>query len=266
MARFHSFNAEQKKAFGTFIKNRCKKNDLIYSSLASILDVSPRSVAAWACGECMPKDDMLGKICDIFDENVIVVGCVFGYPEYVNADYWLGKDYNKDSRYINLYNECFVGISRPEKKSDENPEPEKKERKERKMAPSYAALLEFGKQLEAEEAAAITDYCKNDTEAVVEAAETIGNDPEYTRMFDISESKEATEMLEHNGSIFSVINDILVKDGISIGDGYDGKINSGFSVNGVQVVVDLTAEEIAEFIKTAVKNKVKKAMSAFMED
>jgi hypothetical protein len=73
-------------------------------------------------------------------------------------------------------------------------------------------------------------------------------------------------MLEHNGSIFSVVNDILVKDGISIGDSYDGKINSGFSVNGVQVVVDLTAEEIAEFIKTAVRSKVKKAMSTFMED
>lgn len=255
MARSHSFSAEQKKAFGTFIKNRCKRNDLIYSSLAGVLDVSPRSVAAWGCGECMPKEDTLGKICDIFDENVTVVGCVFGYPDYVNADYWMGNDYDKDSRYINLYNECFLGKGIRKVNKEEQPA-EKNEHKERKMAPSYAALLDFGKQLEAEEKAAITDYCKNDTEAVAEAAET----------FDISESKEAVEMLEHNGSIFSVINDILVQDGISIGDSYDGKINSGFSVNGVQVVVDLTAEEIAGFIKTAVKNKVKKAMSAFMED
>lgn len=265
MPRPH-YDTETRQAFSRFMTARAANSGLTTKEISELLGIHTSTFGGYKRGTAMPDVEMLKKICDVFDENYIIVACMFGYPDYRKPDYWLGPDYNKDSRYINLYNECFLGKTQAVKKIEENQEPEKKERKERKMAPSYAALLEFGKQLEAEETAAITDYCKNGTEAVAEAAETIGDDPEYTRMFDISESKEATEMLEHNGSIFSVVNDILVKDGISIGDSYDGKINSGFSVNGVQVVVDLTAEEIAEFIKTAVMSKVKKAMSAFMED
>lgn len=266
MPRTH-FSDEIRKAFGTFFANRVSSSGLELKDVRELLGINKSTVWRYRNGESMPDEEMLKKICDLFDENYVIVACMLGYPDYRNPDYWLGANWRENSSYINLYNECVLGKGTKVKTdAAEAPEPEKKERKERKMAPSYAALLEFGKQLEAEEKAAITDYCKNDTEAVAEAAETIGDDPEYTRMFDISESKEAVQMLEHNGSIFSVVNDILVKDGISIGDSYDGKINSGFSVNGVQVVVDLTAEEIAEFIKTAVRNKVKKAMSAFMED
>ena len=228
-----SYSKEKRAAFSIFMKNRLNKMGLKSAEAAQLIDAKANTFQGWTRGTSIPGIEDLKKICELFDENYIVVACIFSYPDYRRPDYWLGPDYKKDSRYGSLYNECIVAAPKEEPR---------KEKKQRKTPETYAALHACCKRLEDNETTVVTTDESNLTAA------------------------EAVEVLEHNGGLLDVINGVLSETGVSVNDSYDGRLVSGFNMNGVQIVVDLTAEEIADYIYSAVRKKAKMAIAAFSED
>lgn len=135
-------NMETKKAFGRFIKAELAKHDLTQKDVCVLTGMTQSMMSGYMNGKKIPYLSGLKKICEAFDENYIIVACVFSYAEYRKPDYWLGSDYKKNEDYLRVWKMAYESVG------EEKKEEKKSERKRSWPRPSQMALYDTCKKLE----------------------------------------------------------------------------------------------------------------------
>lgn len=131
-------NMETKKAFGRFIKAELERHEISQKDMCVLTGMTQSMMSGYMNGKKMPFLSGLKKICEAFDENYIIVACVFSYTEYRKPDYWLGSDYKKNEDYLRVWKMAYES-------ADEGKKPERKRAWPR---PSQMALYDTCKKLE----------------------------------------------------------------------------------------------------------------------
>lgn len=108
-------NVPEGLSFGKFLKTYRTKLELSQRDLALLADVQQPVIARAESGRSKaPGSVAASKIAQALDLKPAALLCVFRYPEYEQPAYWLGKNYNENSDYINIMNAARIDI--PEKK------------------------------------------------------------------------------------------------------------------------------------------------------
>ena len=130
-------NMETKKAFGRFIRAELTRHDISQKDMCELTGMTQSMVSEYSRGKKIPYLSGLKKICEAFDENYVIVACVFSYADYRKPDYWLGADYKKNEDYLRVWKMAY-----------ESAEEKKPERKRAWPRPSQMALYDTCKKLE----------------------------------------------------------------------------------------------------------------------